>query len=77
LIIVKQVNLESLLVAICKQYAPDIIGNEYFVFGTMDRKNWEDAQTEKLSQLEAIDRVYPFKNIWQFDVGSARWYREK
>ncbi|MHC1623201.1 MAG: hypothetical protein ACXQTR_01255 [Candidatus Methanospirareceae archaeon] len=39
LIIVKQAELEGLLAAICEQYAPDIVGNEYFVFGTMDRKD--------------------------------------
>ena len=74
LIIVKQADLEGLLAAICEQYTPDIIGNEYFVFGTMDRKDWKDAQTGKVSQQEAITRSYPFKDAWKFEIIPAGWY---
>lgn len=77
LIIVKQADLESLLGAICELYAPDIIGNEYFVFGTMDRKDWKDAQTGKINQQEGIRRSYPFKGVWKFEVSPAGWYPEK
>lgn len=74
LIIAKQAELESLLAAICEQYAPDIIGNEYFVFGTMDRKDWKDAQTGKIHQHESLNRSYPFKDVWKFEVRPAGWY---
>ena len=77
LIIVKQADLEGLLAAICEQYAPDIIGNEYFVFGTMDRKDWKNGQTGKVSQQEAIKRSYPFKDVWKFEVSPGGWYPEK
>ncbi len=77
LIIVKQADLEGLLAAICEQYAPDITGNEYFVFGTMDRKDWKDGQTRKISQQEAIKRSYPFKDVWKFEVSPGGWYPEK
>jgi hypothetical protein len=68
LIIVKQAELEGLLAAICEQYEPDIVGNEYFVFGTLDRKDWKDGQTGKISQQEGIKRSYPFKEVWEFEV---------
>ncbi|MCL4511611.1 MAG: hypothetical protein M1470_11135 [Bacteroidetes bacterium] len=77
LIIVKQADLERLLIAICEQNAPDIIGNEYFVYGTMDRKAWRNGQTEKVSHQEAIKCSYPFKDIWKFEVSPAGWYPEK
>ena len=77
LIIVKQADLENLLVAICEQYAPDIIGNEYLVLGTMDRKDWKDAQTGKISQKEGIDRSYPFKDVWKFEVIPGGWYSDE
>lgn len=66
LIIVKQSELEKLLVNICEQYAPDIIGNDYFVFGTMDRKDWKKGQAGEMSQQEAIKCTYPFKDVWEF-----------
>ena len=77
LIIVKQADLEGLLIAICEQNAPEIIGNEYFVFGTMDRKDWKNGQTGKMSRQEAIKRSYPFKDVWKFEVSPAGWYPEK
>ncbi len=77
LIIVKQTDLERLLTAICEQNAPDIIGNEYFVFGTMDRKDWKNAQMGKMSQQEAIKRSRPFKDVWKFKVIPVEWYPKK
>lgn len=77
LIIVKQTDLERLLVTICEQNAPDIIGNEYLVFGTMDRKDWKNGQTGKISQQEAIKCTYPFKDVWKFEVRPGGWYPEK
>jgi hypothetical protein len=74
LIIVKQAELENLLVSICEQYAPDIIGNEYLVLGTMDRKDWKDAQAGKMSHQEAVKCAYPFENAWKFEVRPAGWY---
>ena len=76
LIIVKQAELEGLLAAICEEYAPDIVGNVYFVFGTMDRKDWKEAQAGKISQQEGIKRSYPFKGAWKFEVRPAGWYYE-
>lgn len=66
LIILKQTDLERLLTTICEQNAPDIIGNEYFVFGTMDRRDWKNGQTGKMSQQEAIKSSHPFKDVWKF-----------
>ena len=74
LIIVKQLELEGLLAEICEQHAPEIMGNEYFVFGTMDRKDWKDAQLGTMSQQEAIKRSHPFKDAWNFEVAPAGWY---
>lgn len=77
LIIVKQTDLERLLVEICEQNASDVIGNEYLVFGTMDRKDWKYGLTGKISQQEAINCSYPFKDVWKFEVSPAGWYPEK
>lgn len=76
LIIVKQTDLEGQLTAICEQYALDIIGNEYFVFGTMDKKDWKDAQNGKISQQRAIKHTYSFKDVWKFQIRPAGWYYE-
>ena len=77
LIIVKQAELEGFLAAICEQHAPALVGHEYFVYGTMDRKDWKLGQLGKLNEQEAIERAYPFKNVWEFEVRPAGWYLEK
>ena len=41
----------------CEQNAPEIEGNDYFVLGTMDRKDWKKGQTEEMSQQEAIKHL--------------------
>ena len=68
LIIVKKAEFESLLVAICERYVPEIIGNRYDVIGTMDRKDWKDAKTGEISEDEGIKRTYPFKNVYDFKL---------
>lgn len=78
LIIVKQAELEGLLAAICEEYdEPDIVGNDYFVFGTMDRRDWKEGRTGKISQQEGIKRAYPFKAVWKFEVRPGGWYPAK
>ncbi len=77
LIIVKKADLERLLVAFCEQNAPDIIGNEYFVYGTMDRKDCKNVKTGKTNAQEAIKCSYLFKDIWIFEIVPRGWYPEK
>jgi hypothetical protein len=76
LIIVKQTDLEGQLTAICEQYALDIIGNEYFVFGTMDRRDWKDAKIGKIAHDKVLERAYSFKDIWKFEVHPGGWHFE-
>ncbi len=77
LIIVKKADLERLLAAFFEQNAPDIIGNEYFVYGTMDREEWKNVKAGKMSAKEVTKGTYPFKDIWEFEVIPGGWYPEK
>ncbi len=74
LIIVKRAELKGILTAFCEQNAPEIEGNDFFVLGTMERKDWKKGQTEEMSQQEAIKRLFPFKDAWKFEVIPAGWY---
>ncbi len=40
----------------------------------MDRKDWKKGQTEEMSQQEAIKRLFPFKDAWDFEVIPAGRY---
>lgn len=43
----------------------------------MDRKDWKNGLTGKISQQEAIKRTYPSKDVWKFEVRPVGWYPEK
>jgi hypothetical protein len=56
------------------QSNPNIIGNKYTVMGTIDRKDWKDGNQNSLSPLEILERIYLFKDVWNFEVIPAGWY---
>ncbi len=72
----KKQGLEQILCAACEQDFPEIIGNEPFVFGTIDRKDWKRGQQEKLDSKQMIECTYPFKDVWIFDVEPGDWVLE-
>lgn len=74
LIILKKEELEQLLCAICEERIPEIIGNDYLVLGTMDRKDWKKGVEGTMIPNEAIEYLYPFKDVWSFKVQPRGWY---
>ena len=66
LIIAKKQQLESLI--------PQLSENNYFVMGTMDRKDWVQGDQGSLSPIEIMKRMYEFKKEWSFKVIPAGWY---
>lgn len=75
LIIAKKQELESLMTAGFIQSNPKIIGNDYMVMGTVDRKDWKEGNQNAIAPSEMLDRVYVFQDIWDFEVIPAGWYR--
>ena len=53
---------------------PQVIGNDYLVMGTLDRKDWQQGDRGILSPSEIIERMYVFKDVWNFQVIPAGWY---
>ncbi len=74
LIIVKKEELEENLYVFCEEMSPEIIGNDYFVFGTMDRKDWKKGQEGPVYLKEASGGIYIFKEVWNFEVIPGGWY---
>ncbi|MEH2109078.1 hypothetical protein [Nostoc sp.] len=56
------------------QINPQIVGNNYVVIGTVDKKDWKEGDKNLLSPSEMIGRVYIFKDVWNFEVIPAGWY---
>jgi len=75
LIIVKKSEIEALLTAQFEKVNPSSIGNEYLVFGTLDRRDWKKYQNTPASPNEVIEQVYVFKDVLKFEVVQGGWYR--
>jgi hypothetical protein len=76
LIIAKKSELESLMVASFEQSKPEIIGNDYFVIGVAERKDWLEGKQGKVPQSETIERILVFKDLLSFEPVRAGWYLE-
>lgn len=74
LIITKKQEIESLMTAGFLQANPTIIGNDYLVMGTVDRKDWKEGNKNTLSPSEMLERIYVFQDVWDFEVIPAGWY---
>ncbi len=74
LIIAKKSDVESLLAAAFERRRPEIVGNEYFIFGVLEQKDWQQSNKGKLSQGDAVERAIFFKEVLNFEVIPAGWY---
>ena len=68
LIIAKKQEIEPLMAAAFMGTNPEIIGNNYLVMGTVDKKDWKEGGKNLLSPSEMIGRIYVFKDVWDFKV---------
>jgi hypothetical protein len=76
LIIAKKNELESLMTACFEESKPEIIGNNYFVMGVAERKDWLEGKKGKMQQSETIERILVFKDVLDFEPNRTGWYLE-
>jgi len=69
LIAIHQDELESELAHHLNRLAPKAVGEEYLVFGTMDRKIWQKGLTEGGANMSsALDHTAVFKTVLKLEV---------
>lgn len=67
LLIVRQSELEHLMVTAYEERDPDLIGNEYMVVGTMPRKMWRDG-FKGVAPFDSLpDAIDVFEDELDFD----------
>ena len=76
LIIAKKTELESLMTACFEESKPEIIGNNYFVMGVAERKDWIEGKKGKMPQGDTIERISVFRDVLDFEPIRAGWYLE-
>jgi len=74
LIITKHSEIEQQQTAAFIERNPEIIGNDYLVMGTLDKKDWRRRGKECRNPSEALKKMYVFKDHLDFEVIPAGWY---
>ncbi|MBV9791197.1 MAG: hypothetical protein JOZ51_23585 [Chloroflexi bacterium] len=73
LIIAHQDELESVLAVMFAEQAPQVLGNEYFVIGTVERKVWKKGLDEHVALEDIRDHTADFKKYVTLEYQPARW----
>lgn len=76
LIITRKSELEALMAAVLEHSNPQIIGNDYLVMGVAEKSDWQEGRKGEMSQGETIERMSVFKDVWNFELVPAGWYRD-
>lgn len=66
LLIAHQNEIEHLLTALFEQHAPQAIGNDYLVLGTVDHDFWKQGTKTPHSVQNLVDNLHDFKQVLTF-----------
>ena len=62
LLICHKGNLEHVLATLFEQRDPSVIGNDYFILGTVEKNAWRDGLTQPKSPAEILPQLHDFKS---------------
>jgi hypothetical protein len=65
--------LEDLLVRAFTLHDPSIIGNDYLIMGTLERKAWRELQTQPRNYALLFDNMHDFKEVVTFEPVHYDW----
>ena len=74
LLIAHKTEIEHLLTALFQQSAPDVIGNDYLVFGTVEKRAWREGMTKPGFVNEMLPHVSDFKMYYRDLRRTCRGY---
>lgn len=67
LLIVHQDEIEELLAKIFSQNAPEAVGNEYLILGTVDHAYWKAGLEKPHMPKDLLDNLHDFKEVLKFE----------
>ncbi|MCK4977482.1 MAG: hypothetical protein KAS36_11180 [Anaerolineales bacterium] len=75
LLIAHQDVFEHLLAEMFYKHAPEVIGNDYLVIGTIDRSVWKKGTMTHLTVRELITQLHDFKQVLSFEPLDYGWIK--
>ena len=74
LLITHQNELEPLLAFTFHQRAPEVIGKDYLVLGTVDKATWRKQQKEPIPMSQLPEHLHEFKEVLKLNFRPTGWY---
>ena len=72
LLIAHRDEIEAHLAQLFARIAPQAVGNDYFIVGTIERKHWRRGLSSALTNAEMIEALHDFKDHLRFKP-APRW----
>ena len=73
LLIAHQDEFEQLLMLTFQQRAPEVIGNDYLVLGTVDKATWRKQQKEPIPLKQLPEYLHDFKEYLNIQYSPGGW----
>lgn len=76
LLIVHKDELDELIRKVCLQNFPNLLGHEYFVVGTVERKAWKEGYQGEVKVDDIFATLHDFKRYLEFEPPRYVWVME-
>lgn len=73
LLIAHQDEIEAQLAALFVRHDPSVIGNNYLIFGTLERKAWRESVMHAKLVNEMWDAMHDFKAYHTIEIVGGGW----
>lgn len=75
LIVAHQHELEAEMAYAFSRIAPAVIGNDYLVVGTVEKKLWQQGLQEEMPELgKTLESVADFRKVYDLKIEPGGWY---
>jgi hypothetical protein len=75
LLIAHKDEIDPLIQSLCQQFYPHLLGHDYLVVGTIERKSWREGfHTNSLQDL--LKNLHDFKQHLEFEPMRYGWVKE-
>ena len=74
LIVAHQHELEAEMAFAFSQLAPAMIGNDYLVVGTVEKKFWQQGMQGTTELDNTLDHVADFRKVYDLKIEPGGWY---
>jgi hypothetical protein len=76
LIIAHRDELEAQLYLVFSKQAPQSVGNDYLVLGTLEPALWQQGRQQPLNMADVLDQMYLFKDELHFEPANYGWAKD-